>query len=332
MSNSIRPEEEGRGISRRQFLVGSGALMGAAALLRVPGLSFGQQAGVKAAAAAQLNSDMDILMFALTLEHLEDAAYRAANSSGLLSGSVAEYFKAFGDHEHAHVVALTDVITKLGGKPVAEQPSYNLPKFNNQDEVVKFFAQVEEVGAGAYLGAAPLLQSKDLLAAAAAIHNVEAQHASTLRAVMGDAEPAPAFGSPLTYAQVIAAVTPLLAATAPPATGKAYTYENPAPSLDVARMDVAAMTSTATMIYFAETRHTVAGPLLAYWQRHGGLPMFGYPITEAFMGKNPTDGKDYVQQYFQRTRLEWHPEYKGTDSEVLLGLLGAEQLGLGVCK
>ncbi len=332
MSNSIRPEEEGRGISRRQFLVGSGALMGAAALLRVPGLSFGQQAGVKAAAAAQLNSDMDILMFALTLEHLEDAAYRAANGSGLLSGSVAEYFKAFGDHEHAHVVALTDVINKLGGKPVAAQASYNLPKFNNQDEVVKFFAQVEEVGAGAYLGAAPLLQSKDLLAAAAAIHNVEAQHASTLRAVMGDAEPAPAFGSPLTYAQVIAAVTPLLAATAPPATGKAYTYENPAPSLDVARMDVAAMTSTATMIYFAETRHTVAGPLLAYWQRHGGLPMFGYPITEAFMGKNPTDGKDYVQQYFQRTRLEWHPEYKGTDSEVLLGLLGAEQLGLGVCK
>jgi hypothetical protein len=333
MTHSIRPDEEGRGISRRQFLLGSGALVGAAALLRVPGLTLGQRAGVQAAAAAQLNNDMDILMFALTLEHLEDAAYRTVNASGLLSGQVADYFKSFGEHEHAHVVALTDVISKMGGTPVAEQASYNLPKLNTQDEVIKFFAQVEEVGAGAYLGAAPLLQDKQLLAAAAAIHNVEAQHASTLRAVMGDTEPAPAFATGLTYQQVINAVTPLLSATAPPAaTGGAYTYENPAPSLDVARMDVAALASTATMVYFAETRHTLAGPLLTYWQGHGGLPMFGYPITEAFRGKNPTDGKEYVQQYFQRTRLEWHPEYKGTDSEVLLGLLGAEQLGLNVCK
>ncbi len=211
MSNVILPHNEGQGISRRQFLIGSGALAGAAALFGAGALTPGQLGGIKIAQAAGLNSDMDILMFALTLEHVEDAAYRAVNASGLLSGQVADYFKTFGDHEHAHVVALTDVITKLGGTPVAEQASYSFPSFKSQDEVVKFFAQVEEVGAGAYLGAAPLLQNKDLLGAAAAIHNVEAQHASVLRAVMGDAQPSPAFGAPLTYDQVIAAVSPLLA-------------------------------------------------------------------------------------------------------------------------
>ena len=210
MSNVILPHQEGSGISRRQFLIGSGALAGALAVFGTGALTPGKMGGVQIAAAAGLSSDMDILQFALTLEHVEDAAYRAVNASGLLTGPVADYFKMFGEHEHAHVVALTDVITKLGGTPVAEQAAYNFPQLSSQDAVVRFFAQVEEVGAGAYLGAAPLLQSKDLLAAAAAIHNVEAQHASTLRAVLNDPAPSPAFGSPLTYDQVIAAVGPLL--------------------------------------------------------------------------------------------------------------------------
>lgn len=219
MSNPIQPDDEGtvNGFSRRKFLIGSGAALGTAALLGVGGLSRGELLGVQIASAQSLNSDMDILMFALTLEHVEDAAYRAVNASGLLSGQVADLFKMFGDHEHAHVVALTDTITKLGGTPVAEQASYNFPSFANQDEVVKFFTVVEEVGAGAYLGAAPLLKDKALLGAAASIHDVEAQHASTLHAVMGDAEPSPAFGSPLTLQQVLDAVTPLLTPAGAPA-------------------------------------------------------------------------------------------------------------------
>lgn len=216
MSNYLLPDDSGevQGISRRKFLIGSGATVGAAALFGASslGLTQGQLLGMQIASAQSinLNSDMDILMFALTLEHIEDAAYRALNASGLLSGRVAQYFQDFGGHEHAHVVALTDTITKLGGTPVAEQASYSFPTFSNQDEVVKFFAIVEEVGAGAYLGAAPLLKDKALLAAAASIHDVEAQHASVLRAVMGDAEPAPAFGSPKTLDEVLAAVGPLL--------------------------------------------------------------------------------------------------------------------------
>lgn len=218
MSNIYLPGEEGNGksVSRRRFLIGSGALAGAAALFGVSHLTPNTLAGIRLASAQSLDSDLDILQFALTLEHLENAAYRAANNSGLLSGEVADYFRAFGDHENTHVVALTDVITKMGAEPAKAQSSYNLPTFSNQGDVVSFFAIVEEVGAGAYLGAAPLVKDLGILAAAAAIHNVEAQHASVLKAVLNDPLPSPAFGSPLTLDQVLAAVTPLLSVGAVP--------------------------------------------------------------------------------------------------------------------
>jgi glucose/arabinose dehydrogenase len=49
-------------------------------------------------------------------------------------------------------------------------------------------------------------------------------------------------------------------------------------------------------------------------------------LSEEFEEKNPTDGKTYIVQYFERNRFEYHPENKGTPYEVLLGLLGT-QLG-----
>lgn len=334
MSDIILPSKEGNGFSRRQFLVGSGAVLGAAALVGATTMTPAARFGARVAQAQALTSDLDILQFALTLEHLETRAYRDVNASGLLSGKVASYFADFGAHEKAHVDAITGVIQSMGATPVAEQATYYFPKFASQEEVVNFFLTVEEVGAGAYLGAAPAIKSLDILAAAAAIHNVEAQHAAALHAYRGDAEPSPAFAMPLAYEAVIAAVTPLLTAPMMPTApaGKYYTYQDPAPSLDVAKMKVATVANTATLVFFPETEHVLAGPLLSYWQSHGGLAMFGYPITEAYNGVNPTDGKTYVTQYFQRTRLEWHPEYAGTESEVLLGLLGSEALFGGICK
>ncbi len=85
---------------------------------------------------------------------------------------------------------------------------------------------------------------------------------------------------------------------------------------------VAAVPNTATKIYFKETGHTLGGTFKKYWDKYGGLAQFGYPWTEEFEEKNPSDGKTYVVQYFERARFEFHPEYAGTFSEVLLGLLG----------
>lgn len=331
MAEYIVPEEgNNNGITRRKFLIGSGAMAGGFALAggiggALGGLTLGQRAGLQIAGAQALKTDLDIVQFALTLEHLESAAYKAVNASGLLSGTAKDLFAAFGDHEAQHVDALTKVVTALGGKPVMAQAAYNLPTLKSQDEVLQLFITVEEVGAGAYLGAAPLLKDKSLLAAAASIHNVEAMHASSLKAFVNDPMPSPAFGSPLTYDAVIAAVTPFLQAAPPPPAGGYYTNVNPAPSLAVAINSVKPVTA-AGVLYFPETQHTASGPFADYYKAHGFIEMFGFPITEPYMGKSPTDGKDYVQQFFQRARMEWHPEHKGTQYEIQLGLLGAEQL------
>ncbi len=70
--------------------------------------------------------------------------------------------------------------------------------------------------------------------------------------------------------------------------------------------------------FFEETRHTLANGFKKYWDEHGGVAVFGYPISEEFQ----EDG--YNVQYFERARLEWHPENAGTEYEVLLGHLGRE--------
>jgi hypothetical protein len=80
--------------------------------------------------------------------------------------------------------------------------------------------------------------------------------------------------------------------------------------------------SSPTRIYFDPTGHSLGGSFLTYWNRYGGLPIFGYPQSEEFQEVSATDGKAYTVQYFERARFESHPENAGTPNEVLLGLLG----------
>jgi hypothetical protein len=87
-------------------------------------------------------------------------------------------------------------------------------------------------------------------------------------------------------------------------------------------------TPTATTVpadrYFQQTGFTVPAVFVKYWDSHGGLPVFGFPISEARPERSFTDGNDYLVQYFERNRFEYHPEFKDTPNEVLLGLLGVE--------
>src|SRR5206468_7586748 len=75
---------------------------------------------------------------------------------------------------------------------------------------------------------------------------------------------------------------------------------------------------------FPQTGHNLSGAFKTYWLDHGGLFVHGYPITEAFEEKNPTDNNTYLVQYFERSRFELHPENVGSPYEVLLGLLGTQ--------
>jgi hypothetical protein len=60
-----------------------------------------------------------------------------------------------------------------------------------------------------------------------------------------------------------------------PIVGPAF-VDRPLPS------DPVAPPSSAAVLYVAQTHHTLAEPFPSYWRKHGGLPIFGYPQTEAF--------------------------------------------------
>ncbi|MDE3076791.1 MAG: hypothetical protein KGJ86_15345, partial [Chloroflexota bacterium] len=73
--------------------------------------------------------------------------------------------------------------------------------------------------------------------------------------------------------------------------------------------------------YFPQTRHVVAYGFLGFFESNGGAAAFGYPISEAFQ-----DAQGHTVQYFQRARLEYHPEIATSHGQVQVGLLGDELL------
>ena len=80
--------------------------------------------------------------------------------------------------------------------------------------------------------------------------------------------------------------------------------------------------------YFAETGHNVPSAFHAYWTEHGGLNRFGFPLTEPFVERSLTDGQEYLTQYFERGRFEYHPELEFANDSVKLGLIGREATGM----
>ncbi len=169
-------------------------------------------------------SDLDILNYALTLEYLEADFYAKTIASGLVKDpKVASIAKKFGSTEQEHVDALIATIKKLGGKPVAAPKSNFQPTFDKGlMATLNAAADVENLGAAAYLGQAGNISNKEVLAAALAIHTVEARHAAALNILVGrgfgdgkgglkGALPDGAFGKPMDMAAVLAAVKPFLA-------------------------------------------------------------------------------------------------------------------------
>src|SRR5689334_13556881 len=96
-------------------------------------------------------------------------------------------------------------------------------------------------------------------------------------------------------------------------------------------------------LWFSQTNHTIGGSdpgnaaIRAYWEAAGNgdiqraVQVFGYPISEPFDEQNPPppagDGQSHRVQYFERYRLEYHPE-NPDPYKVQLGLLGQTQAQL----
>jgi len=71
---------------------------------------------------------------------------------------------------------------------------------------------------------------------------------------------------------------------------------------------------------FAETGFCISGQIRSYWERNGGLPVFGFPTSE--FRSMDIEGTPFMAQNFERNRLELHPENKAP-YDVLIGRVGA---------
>jgi ELWxxDGT repeat protein len=74
---------------------------------------------------------------------------------------------------------------------------------------------------------------------------------------------------------------------------------------------------------FPETGQCISGRIREFWEQNGGLPVFGFPTTDQH--EELVEGRPFQVQWFERNRLELHPE-NARPYDVLLGRLGADRL------
>lgn len=203
LANPELAEFEVSGLTRSSFLLrgalAAGAVYGVGAVTPF----------VSQALAAGSSGDVEILNFALTLEYLESDFYNVKGKEVHLSGTAKSYAKLFGEQEAEHVKALTSAIESLGGKPAAK-PTFAFP-VSSPSSFLALASVLENTGVSAYNGAAPSLQSKEVLAAAGSIVQIEARHAAAINLLIGKTPtPTQGFDVPLMKAQVLTKIEPLL--------------------------------------------------------------------------------------------------------------------------
>ncbi len=219
--------------SRKHFLrmAGAGAAGGLALLIAACGSdekTGSNGGGVSSSAAtpaatADVKGDLAIVNYALTLEYLEADFYAQVIDSGLVKDrKLADLAKALGQQEQEHVDALAATAKKLGTPAAKPTTKFEDVLSGGLETVLNTAATVENLGAAAYLGAAGQIKDREILAAALAIHSVEARHAAALnqlvgRTFEGDGKlegslPNGAFAKGLPMDEVLKQVKPFIAA------------------------------------------------------------------------------------------------------------------------
>ena len=194
-----------QGINRQSFIMRGAVAAGAVYGLGAVGPF------VRQAIAQESGGDVDILNFALTLEYLEAAFYtQALKQVGDLEGNVKSLATEIRDNENEHVAALEMTIKDLGGTPV-KAPGVDFGNaFANQKSFLKLAQTFEDTGVSAYNGAAPAIESKDVLAAAGSIVQIEARHAAAIRLLRGQPISDGGFDKSLEMQAVLDAVQPFV--------------------------------------------------------------------------------------------------------------------------
>lgn len=166
------------------------------------------------AKAGDFADDVEVLNYALTLEYLEAEFYRQGNDANLLTGFEFIYLTQVQEDEEFHVDFLVKAIKGVGATPV-EAPTVDFGSaFESRESYLKTSHTFENVGVGAYLGAAGFIKDKTILQAAAGIFGVEARHAAVVGNLLGlPGEGGVYMGAvetPKTKEEVLAAVDPFL--------------------------------------------------------------------------------------------------------------------------
>jgi hypothetical protein len=189
---SLDPELTERVLSRRNAVAQTGKMAGALAIASMP-VAFGLFAKKAFAQGTTLPTDIiNVLNFALTLEHLESRFYQTGVSSGIIPSADLPIFTTIRDHEVAHVTLLTGAISSGGGTPVSE-PTFDFTAgstfpdpFSDYPTFQALAQGFEDTGVRAYKGQAGALMANDaILTTALQIHSVEARHASAVRRLRG---------------------------------------------------------------------------------------------------------------------------------------------------
>ena len=176
--------------SRSDFLrtvaVGGGGLLAALAL--------------PSRARAAASPDVAILNYALTLEYLQASFYTESERLGALGKKAASAARRVGAVERAHVKALRAAL----GKAAVKRPRFNFRETTEvENQFLKTAVAFEDLAVAAYKAQAPRIESKPYLAAAIAIHSVEARHAAWMRRLFGIVPATSAFDEPIGSREVI---------------------------------------------------------------------------------------------------------------------------------
>lgn len=204
-----------REYSRRNFLKTAGWATAAISAAGIGGFGVAAryanaQEGDQPYTTYQGLGDVAILQFAYLLEQLEGIFYQTGADSGIFDEFTLAQIAAIRDHEIAHAEAIAATLGSLGAE-VPATPEFTYPDgvFADPAAFLELAATFEPVGIGAYQGAAPALESKDILAAAVSIHNAEGQHRVAINILRGIDPPNDmAFGEALPLPAVQEAVAP----------------------------------------------------------------------------------------------------------------------------